>query len=292
MSKVYKKPVIAKQLELDLTTWGGKRKGAGRKRTRARRMVPHATRPDLKARHPVLVTIRMRDDVPDLRDDEPWETIVRTYRSFRGHPGLSFSHYSVQRTHMHSLGEADGKDGLSRGMHAFSTRLSKGLNRCFRRKGPIYAGRYHARELTTPTAVRNALEYTILNGRKHDAEAGIHHPPDWFDRRSTAAKFDGWRTPLEVPQRFKDYGTSPPRTWLLREGWRLAGGPLDLAAIPGRPRERPSEGRGSAPHTIADERREHPELCAIRRDESSTTVVELGIADRDSTDVEPNARAS
>jgi hypothetical protein len=245
MSK--RKMVIAKQLELDLTTWGGKRKGAGRKRTSARPMVSHKTRPELKARHPVFVTIRVRDDVPDLRDEKPWETIVRTFRRFRGHPGLSFTHYSVMRTHIHSAGEAEGKDGLSRGMQAFSTRLSKGLNRCFGRRGPVYAGRYHARELKTPTEVRNALEYTLLNARKHAAERGIVYPPDWFDRRSTAAKFDGWRIPLEVPQRFKDYGTSAPRTWLLREGWRLGGGPLDLATIPSRPHGAASGARSSEP---------------------------------------------
>jgi hypothetical protein len=228
-----KKQRVARQLELDMPTWGGRREGAGRKRATVRPTVPHAKRPEVKARHPVFITIRVRADVPDLREDEPWKAIVCAHRRFRGNPDLSFVHYSVMRDHMHSVGEADGKRGLSRGMQAFSSRLAKDLNRCFQRKGPVYAGRYHARELKTPTETRNAIEYTLLNRRKHDAQAGIQHPPDWFDRRSTAAKFEGWRTPLEVPQRFKDYGTSPPRTWLLREGWRLVGS-LDLAAIPGR----------------------------------------------------------
>jgi hypothetical protein len=229
--------MIVKQLELDLTTWGGKRKGAGRKRKTARPTVPHTRRPDVKARHPVLLTIRVRSDVPDLRQPAAWNCIVDTFRRFRGNPHLAFVHYSAQSNHLHSIAETEGTKALSRGMQTFTGMLGKSINRCFARTGPVFASRYHAHELKTPTEVRNAVEYVLLNRAKHQAAAGFTMPRGWIDDCSTAITFEGWRSRPAVPERFADFGTSPPRTWLLREGWMFAG-PLDLDTIPGRTRDR------------------------------------------------------
>jgi putative transposase len=234
--KSSKRVRIAKQLELELPTWGGAREGAGRKRRSERPMVPHVVRPDLRAYNPVSFTVRVRADVPDLRQPAPWEAIVRTFRAVRGKTPTRFVHYSVQRNHLHGLAESEGRCELALGMQTFCTRFAKSINRCFARTGPVLAGRYHARELTTPTEVRNALQYVLLNARHHAANEGIVLPRGWIDPRSTAAIFDGWREPPLAPQRFSDYGTSPPQTWLLREGWRRHG-LLDRDAIPGRHRD-------------------------------------------------------
>jgi hypothetical protein len=184
-----------------------------------------------------MITIRVRSDVPDLRQPEPWRRIVGCFQRFRGNPHLSFVHYSAQSDHLHSIAETEGTQALSRGMQTFSGMLGKTINRCFRRRGPVFAGRYHAHELKTPTEIRNAIEYVLLNRRKHAADAGCTMPAGWVDDCSTAVTFDGWRRIVVVPQRGDDFGTSPPRTWLLREGWRFAG-PLDLETIPGRARPR------------------------------------------------------
>jgi hypothetical protein len=144
------------QLELVMPMRGGARKGAGRKRIAARPSVPHVERPEVSARHPLLVTLRLCDDVPNLRERSVWTVIVRTFRAFRGEWPLAFVHYAVLANHLHMIAESAGRRALARGMQAFSTRLGKALNRRFGRTGTIFAGRYHARELETPLEVRNS----------------------------------------------------------------------------------------------------------------------------------------
>jgi len=223
----------AKQLELHMPTWGGRRAGAGRKRRAERASVPHTTRADFSARHPLLVTIRVRVDVPDLRDPAPWQVIVRVLRAFRRQfPGLRVIHYGVQSNHLHIIAEADDRGALSRGMQILLAQLARRLNAELGRSGGIVASRYHARELKTPREVANALRYVLLNARHHAADHGIAYPPQWIDPRSTAAIFDGWREPPTTPNRTKDYGTSSPHSWLLRVGWRIHG-PLELDDVPG-----------------------------------------------------------
>ena len=198
----------------------------------ARPSVPHVARAALKDWNPLLITARMRDDLPDLRQRPARATVVRTLRESCGTQALAFVQYSLQSNHLHSMAESQGREALSRGMQAFSIRLAKSLNELFGRTGPVFAGRYHVRELSTPTEVRYALRYVLNNARHHAAESNIELPPDWIDPRSTAAIFDGWREPPSVPERFADFGTSPARTWLLREGWRRCG-LLDVDDVPG-----------------------------------------------------------
>jgi len=239
------------QLELELSSWGGRRKGAGRKRRSDRPSVPHEARPRMRAWAPVFITLRVRDDVPDLRQPPAWASILRTFRAFRGNENLQFVHYSVLANHMHMVGEGQRTSAVSRGMQAFSTRLTKRLNATFGRQGPVLAGRYHARELATPTEVRNALRYCLLNARRHAAEHGATIDDADVLRRSTAVTFDGWRDPPRMPDRIADYGTSAARTWLLREGWRQLGS-LDLRDVPGPARrDTPARMRRSKPQTRA-----------------------------------------
>ncbi len=55
-----------KQLALDLRTWGGRRRGAGRKPRGDRSRVSHGRRPRLSRHHPVHVTWRMLPHVWNL----------------------------------------------------------------------------------------------------------------------------------------------------------------------------------------------------------------------------------
>jgi hypothetical protein len=235
---------VAKQLELELTTWGGRRANAGRKRE-GRVSVPHTARPALAAWAPVLITLRMHERLPGLRSRPAWATIVRAFRAARSRPGLSFTHYSVLSNHLHAVAECSDHVALSRGMQSFSTRLGIALNHCFARNGPVFASRYHARALTTPTEVRNALRYVLLNARHHAHDAGMLLPRDWIDPRSTAASFDGWAHPPSLRERDADFGTAPARSWLLRTGWRKHG-LLGLDEIPGVRLHRANEGQALA----------------------------------------------
>jgi hypothetical protein len=57
-----------KPRQLELPTWGGKRAGAGRKRRALLRQVSHRKRPEHVARFPLHAVLRVRPDVPRLRE--------------------------------------------------------------------------------------------------------------------------------------------------------------------------------------------------------------------------------
>jgi len=220
------------QLELVIPTWGGARKNAGRKRVAGRARVRHRRRPAIAAAHPVHVTLRMRDDVPNLRQRDAWMIIVRTVRAARERFGVTIHQYAVLGNHLHLLVEHAGGASLSRGMRGLCTRLAARLNALFGRTGSLLADRYHARPLTTPLEVRRGLAYVLLNYRKHAGADGRKIAASWIDPCSSGAAFDGWRTqPRTYRSRF-DFGTSAARTWLLRTGWRRHG-PLAIDETPG-----------------------------------------------------------
>src|SRR3954463_23434 len=83
--------MMARQMTLRLPEWGGKRKGAGRPRTRPHPGlegpgVPHLRRDAFASRHPVHVTMKLHPGVVSLRPPER-ENILgeapRKPRSFR-----------------------------------------------------------------------------------------------------------------------------------------------------------------------------------------------------------------
>jgi hypothetical protein len=138
---------------------------------------------------------------------------AKTWREFR------VVHFSLQGEHLHFIVEADDKRALSEGMQGLSVRLAKGLNRLMGRHGKVFADRFHAHVLRTPAETRNALAYVLLNHRSHMARIGEPTAATATDPFSSAAAFDGWREVRPKPMR----STSPPKTWLLRQGWRKRG---------------------------------------------------------------------
>ena len=94
----------------------------------------------------------------------------------------------MQADHLHLLVEATDSRALSRGIQGFAIRAAKAVNRTLRRRGTVWADRFHARALRTPREVRHALVYVLTNLRKHMPGArGI-------DPRSSAPWFVGWKT--------------------------------------------------------------------------------------------------
>src|SRR5262245_51333666 len=114
---------------------------------------------------------------------------------------------------------------LSRAMNGLATRIARGLNRLWRRVGQVFVERYHALQLTTPRAVRNALVYTLQNARKHGAWRAF--APDVY---SSAPFFDGWNCPVRKGANPRPGLLERARTWLLSVGWRRHGliDPLEL----------------------------------------------------------------
>jgi putative transposase len=206
-------------------TWGGARKGAGRRvPVGRRRRVAHVKRPVHKACNPLHVTMRARDGVPSLRAPRVFVAVREALVASRKDT-FQVVEFSVQRDHMHLVVEADDEGALTSGMNGLSVRCAKAINRAAGRGGRVWADRYHCEPKHNARMVRVVLGYVLYNLKKHDPE----HAPD-IDRCSSAPWFTGFDRPVPGWA-----GRSPlpaPRTWLLRGGWMKAGGPLSPRDAP------------------------------------------------------------
>ena len=194
-----------RQLAMKLPTWGGKRKGAGRKPNGAKAGVSHLRRADFAARHPVHVTLRVLPGVGFLRGYQRLRAIEEALREARERFSLRIIHYSVQGNHLHLLVEAAGPESLARDMQGLAVRLARGLNRVARRRGKVFADRYHSHVLASRREVANALRYVLQNFRHH-LRGDV--APEGADPCSSAI----WlrqQPPDDAP-------VAAPRTWLLR----------------------------------------------------------------------------
>ena len=216
------------------STRGGRRKGAGRKKTTGRSNVAHVRRERVKKHEPQLVTLRLEADARDIRRWRYWGAIVGAI-SKSARNLFQVGAWSIQDGHLHLVTEANTWTDLSNGVRALEIRLARAINKVMKRKGRVFADRYHARALATPTEVRNALVYVLQNVRKHLRARGIAPRRDWLDRFSSAPWFDGWKEEMKpaqaraqeeiarrAPIELLDCGRET-RTWLLRTGWRRRG---------------------------------------------------------------------
>jgi len=201
---------------------GGRRAGAGRKPKGARAGVPHRTRAALKERHPVHVTLRLRDGLPNLRKVRELRVLHGCFAS-ASTDAFRVCQFSVQSNHLHLIVEAQGTSALSTGVQGLAVRIAKRLNRLWHRRGSAFSDRYHARVLATPREVRNALVYVLQNAKHHGVHAGH------VDPCSSGPWFTGWldQRPLEEPGPF-----ARARTWLLRVGWHRTWGGLSILCAP------------------------------------------------------------
>lgn len=259
----------SEQLELPVVTKAprsrsGRRKGAGRKRASSdgRPNVPHRTRPEHKGRFPVHVTMRARRDVPPLRTQLVRNLVrdvlkAQAKRSYASE--FQVVHFSIQRDHLHLIVEAllpggaadearrDGalgeqanrratqgrgnqeREALRRGISGLAISFARKLNRRLGRRGKVWADRHHRRDLESPTAVRNTIRYVLQNWLRHGMKTfgdGV------VDPYSTALRFRGWADPHATILETEPWPDPAPRTWLLREGWTRAGGPLRTTDVP------------------------------------------------------------
>jgi putative transposase len=196
-------------------------KKPGRKAAKFRSDVPHRARAEIDARHPVHVTLGVTDAVARLRNGKAYSAVRRALQKCAARSDFRVCEISIQDSHIHLLVEAESKQAMARGMQGFEISAAKQLNRAMkRRRGTVFATRYHATIIKTPQQMRNALVYLFNNWKKHRADRGKAWRVDPF---SSAPTFAGWKTP---------HGHDPPReplpvvaaqSWLLRAGWRRKG---------------------------------------------------------------------
>jgi hypothetical protein len=116
-------------------------------------------------------------------------------------------------------------------MKSIGARFARAVNRVFRRAGRVMADRCHVHVLRTPSEVRNAIAYVLLNARRHLAKKGRAPATAGVDPASSGRWFSGWRSSSPRPR--DPPAVAAPRTWLLRFGWRRKG-LIDLTEVPGR----------------------------------------------------------
>jgi len=196
-----------KQLAFDLKYRGrgGYRPGAGRPK-KPGAGVPHTPRPLLAARHPVHVTARVRDETARLRSRACFRVVASCIGKGCERDGFRLVHFSIQSNHLHLIVEARDAMALARGIQGLSIRIARAVNRVLQRSGKVFADRYHAHQLRSPTETANAIAYVLGNAMIHAARRGRPAEPDTVDFLTS-------------------YGhrqlVAQPRTWLLRIGWTL-----------------------------------------------------------------------
>ena len=107
-----------------------------------------------------------------------------------------------------------------------------------RRTGRVISDRFHARPLTSPRAVRNALAYILLNWRHHGEDLAPHTRAWKVDPFSSGATFSGWKE-LEassvfwpLPPTYYPLLVFQPRTWLL-QNWHRFHALISVREVPG-----------------------------------------------------------
>ena len=236
-----------RQTEIGFRTWGGKRRGAGRKARVVAGQKPHCRvrkRPALTGRDPIHVVIRVVPAIGRLRRRRAYQAIRRALITVFCRGVIRVVHLSIQRNHIHLLVEAADETCLARGMQGLQISAARHLNAAVSvelgqpraRRGQVFANRYHAEILDTPRRARHALAYVLNNWRRHREDlGGAAQRKAAVDPYSSGISFDGWRdhpTPFAFPRDYQPLVVSPPRCWMLTTGWRRHG-LVGLRDIPG-----------------------------------------------------------
>lgn len=193
---------MGRQREFRFRTWGGARKGAGRKCAEA--TVPHRPREPFSTAHPVHVTWHVVDGLPSLRQRDTFAAVKAAFVAGKERRGFRLVHFSVQSNHLHLLVEADDDGVLSVALNALAVRIARAVNRVCARTGPVIESRCHVHVLRCPREVRNAVRYVLENELKHveRSDATVTRYVYVVDPCSSAAHPDA---------------VAEAQTWLLRQ---------------------------------------------------------------------------
>jgi REP element-mobilizing transposase RayT len=219
---------VGEQLELPTPTsetkgkHGGRRNGAGRKRS-PDSGVAHRRRERVGKQEPVHVTLKLLPVAAGLRNHKKYTAIRRVMRTCQK-DGFAINQYSIQGDHVHLVCEPRNTKALARGIQGFASLMARRLNAIAKRRGKVFADRYHSRVLRTPREVRNVLCYVMNNWLHHKRENAVWE----VDPFSSAQFFESWEGGWTPPRpgwmkKHEEVPVVEARGWLLRTGWRRHG---------------------------------------------------------------------
>ena len=194
------------------------------------------TRARFSSHTPQHVTMRLAEDAPRIASRWLMSRVIRPAIRASEKSWFRVVEFNVLGNHMHLIIEASGADQLARGVQGLAVRIARNTNSALNRDGKLFGQRYHARSLKTPTEVRNALRYVLLNRKHHAAEKRFER--GWIDPFSSAIWFTGWKRAICISDATKDLAiesrpTALAHTWLLKAGWYRQSGRLDYDDTPG-----------------------------------------------------------
>ncbi len=173
----------ARQMRLGLSlaaarTWGGARKGAGRK-PRGRPSMPHVTRPKIDPRYPVQVTIRAAPGLPSLRSPRLFSALRRAIAR-ASVDRFRVVHFSIQQDHGHFIVEGDEPRRTRGGMHGLAIRLALAVNRLLGRRGKVVGARWSLSRTPAHDAAADAREHGLRAAQLPEAPAcaPVHRPTE------------------------------------------------------------------------------------------------------------------
>src|SRR5690606_23944955 len=94
------------QQPLVFRTWGGKRKGAGRRQVNERKSQPHRKRREITPNQAILVTLRVAPDVRRMRRRDAYRALRKSLLVVLARTDFRVVHLSIQANHVHLLLEA------------------------------------------------------------------------------------------------------------------------------------------------------------------------------------------
>jgi len=230
ISQIPYKPTRFKHDDPIKYLWGGRRENAGRKNNT--KTVNHMRRPTISLNRPMHITMRLKKDLPNLRQKRTLAAFARRVHRAKDF-GLHVLHFSLQSNHLHMIVEATTRRQLANGLRSLGGSFGKYLRRRKGGTGAIFHGRYHLRVITSARQMRNTLRYVLLNHAKH--QRMIEH----LDFFSSGFLFKNWRKLLggklntiiateikiigerNLPHDLWQACVSPPRSWIARYGWQL-----------------------------------------------------------------------
>ena len=152
------------------------------------------------------MTARVGNEAARLRSRACFRVVASCIGKGCERDSFRLVHFSVQSNHLHLIVEARDAMALARGVQGLSIRIAKAVNRVLDRHGKVFADRYHAHALRSPTEVANAINYVLGNAMIHAKRTGRSVDPDAVDLLTS-------------------YGhrqlVAQAHTWLLRIGWTL-----------------------------------------------------------------------
>jgi REP element-mobilizing transposase RayT len=141
------------------------RKGAGRP-AKNDKAIRHTARPFFTKTRSFMITVKVKKNKAEIRNKTVLHILKRAIQNAR-RQGLSVIHYTLEYDHAHLLIEAENNVMLGKGMQAFGVTFAKAINRARKQSGTVYKNRYHFSRITTPTQLKNVMNYIFTNGKKH-----------------------------------------------------------------------------------------------------------------------------